>query len=272
MAIISFALMMWRRKKQIQKDRDEPDMVVVYPEPYSVGHDSYAGGPGRYIPPSQYMNDGYNPLVENGGPGPSPVYPPNRNLHNQPGAARGDYYSTGPQQHDGASLFSGYAPGPPRVPGQESGRPRVDSTSTGHGFPVSEVATTVPYGGNSAYTANSNGSSRFPEHGHSSIHVSDQPLPPIPTNNHPLALHNPPPTPAGRIPPRKGQVTLPPSAAPDQQQEFRGMSEEELRRRRLNVEGREQDFGPLLMEDIPPSQLGVPLPPDYAQATEVLRR
>ncbi|CAG8670214.1 14234_t:CDS:1, partial [Acaulospora colombiana] len=237
--------------------------------PYSVGHDSY-GGPGRYIPPSQYMSGGYNPL-ESGGSNASPIYPPNRNLYNQPGAARGDYFPPGQQQPDGASLFSGYAPGPPRMPGQETGRPRVDSSSTGHGHPLSEVATTVPYG-STAYTANSNGSSRLPEHGHSVLNVSEQPLPPLPANNQSLALHTAPPLPAGRIPPRKGQVTLPPSATAEQQQEFRGLSEEELRRRRMNVEGREQDFGPLLMDDVLPSQPGVPLPPDYSQATEVLRR
>ena len=272
---------MFRRRRQSRKDLDEkPDMAAVWPEPYSVGHDSY-GGSGRYIPPSQNMHSGYNPLDSGG----SPIYPPNRNLNDT--TAPG-YFG---QHVDGTSLFSGFAPGQPRVSAhsgstqQQQPRRRRSSASTGLPYIQSEVASTSPYG-QSAYTANSDGASRVPAHGHNTMaDGSEPPLPPLPNaqqqqqyqQQRGLGLHNPPPLHTGLIPPRKGQreqVTLPPSAGPDQAQAFRGLSEEELRQRRLNVEGREQDFGPLRLDDDDdvPVPTNAPLPPDYTQATEAIRR
>lgn len=254
--------MMYRRRKKSKKDEDEPDMITVYPEPYG-------GGRGRYIPPSRNMQEGYNPLQSEG---PTPLYPPSRGPFDQQ-----PFPSNGPQHVDGASLFSGYAPGPPR---QVTGRPRLDSSSTGHG--LTEVASTVPYGHESAYTGISDGSSRIPAHGHSAVGNTgyNSPLPPIPplladqsrTSNSPLGLHQVPPPRVGVIPPTKGQVALPPSAHPEQRTEFINTSPEELAARRMRVEGREQDFGPLMAADGQDPLNVASLPPDYNQATETFRR
>ncbi|KIM32155.1 hypothetical protein M408DRAFT_326814 [Serendipita vermifera MAFF 305830] len=279
-ALISFALMMFRRRRASRKDLDEkPDMAIVWPEPYSVGNEGY-GGSGRYIPPSQNMQDGYNPLNSEG----SPLYPPNRNVHdvNAPG-----YFG---QHVDGTSLFSGFGPGqPPRqsthsgTSNQPSRGRRPSNASTRLPYIQSEVDSVSPYGRDSAYTANSDGTSRIPAHGHGTMTdmTEPPPVPPLPrtspTANSPrnLGLHNPPPLHTGLIPPRKGQqeaVRLPPSAAPDQVDAFRGLTEEQLRERRMNVQGREQDFGPLRLDDDEPVPTNAPLPPDYTQATETFKR
>jgi hypothetical protein len=272
-AMLSFALMMYRRKQK--KEEDEPDMITVYPEPYSIGDGAYGGGAGRYIPPSQNMQDGYNPLTtgNSNNSNSAPLYPPSRGPYDQPGfGARQEYFPS--QQVDGVSLFSGFAPG---MPQQGVGRPRLDSSSTGHGYNTTELASTAPYGRDSAYTGVSNGSSRVPAHGHSAMGTDyNSPLPPIPplpnrNSNPPLGLHQAPPNAPGLIPPRKGQVSLPASATAEQQHEFRGISPEELQSRRMNVDGREQDFGPIIMDD-PLHVSQAPLPPNYAQATETFKR
>jgi hypothetical protein len=272
MAFLSFALMMYRRKQN--KKEDDPDMMTVYPEPYSIGNQY--GGPGRYIPPSQNMQDGYNPLTTSNSNS-APLYPPSRGPYDQHGfAARQEYFPSS-QPVDGVSLFSGLAPA---IPQQGVGRPRLDSSSTGQGY-TTDLATTAPYGHDStysgAYSGVSNGSSRVPAHGHS-VFGSDlnAPLPPIPplpnrNSNPPLGLHQVPPPGPGLIPPRKGQVTLPPSATAEQQNEFRDVSPVELQARRMNVDGREQDFGPITMDD-PLHVSQAPLPPNYAQATETFKR
>jgi hypothetical protein len=277
MALLSFALMMYRRK-QNKKDEDDPDMITVYPEPYSIGNHWYEG-PGRYIPPSQNMQDGYNPLAtgNTNGSNPALLYPPSRGLYDQHALAARQEYFASPQQVDGVSLFSGLAPA---VPQQGVGRPRLDSSSTGQGY-TTDLANTAPYGHESthsgAYSGVSNGSSRVPAHGHSVFGIDlNAPLPPIPpvpnrNSNLPLGLHQAPPPGPGLIPPRKGQVTLPPSATPEQQGEFRGVPPEELQARRMNVDGREQDFGPIIMDD-PLHVSQAPLPPNYAQATETFKR
>ncbi|KAG8774082.1 hypothetical protein FRC19_001577 [Serendipita sp. 401] len=312
MAMLSFALMMYRRKKASRKDTDDseyyhskPDMAAAFPEPYtySFGQNPDDQGSGRYIPPSAHMQGGYNPLDSTGSNQPTPLYPPNRGPYDlnrrysqpqsQPPQQQG-YFGQG-RQADGASLFSGYAPGAPR-PGPPSattagiagvgggggggrGRERVDSLTSSGGLPYdhSEVSATVPYG---AYTAASEGSSRRPELGHGS--GVEPPLPPIPQQyqrqqlspngqSPPLALHTAPPGPPGLIPPRKGQRTsLPLSARPEQLEEFRGVDEEELRRRRMAVEGHEQDFGPLMVGG--DNEPHAPLPPNYAQATEAFKK
>jgi hypothetical protein len=246
-------------------------MAAVWPEPYAIGNNGY-GGAGRYIPPSLSASDGYNPLDSNG---PSPLYPPSRGPYDQNAG-----FFNGQNRVDGASLFSGLAPGVPRGSGHGNSTPqqpqRRMSASTGLPYDQSEVASTSPYGQESAYTANSDGASRMPAHGHNTpTDVTEPPLPPLPpnANQRNLGLHSPPPPlHTGLIPPRKGQreqVTLPPSAAPDQHEAFRGLTEEELRQRRMIVQGREQDFGPLVLEE----PLGnAPLPPDYTQATETFKR
>jgi len=274
MAMLSFALMMFRRRRKSRKGSgDSQDMVTVWPEPYLIGSDNHRGS-GRYIPPSQNVNDGYN-LLDSGGA--SPLYPPNRGPYDQIAG-----YSGGQNHVDGASLFSGLAPGMPMMSGRgNSTSQRRNSASTGLPYVQSEVASTSPYGPESAYTANSDGASRIPAHGHNTLtEISEPPLPPLPRTSpnlnqpRPLGLHNPSmPLHTGLIPPRKGQreqVTLPPSAAPDQVEAFRGLTEGELRQRRMNVEGREQDFGPLTLDEEP--LVNASLPPDYTQATETLKR
>lgn len=272
LAFLSFVLMMYRRRQKSKHDQDDPDMLTIYPEPYSIGTGS---GPGRYIPPSQNMQDGYNPLHSDNsnGSNTAPLYPPSRGPYDQYGyPARQEYFSP-PQHADGVSLFSGLAPA---MPQQGVGRPRLDSSSTGHGY-ASDLASTAPYGRDSAYTGVSNGSSRVPAHGHSTIGGPDYdaPLPPIPplpnrNSNPPLVLHQGPPA-SGLIPPRKGQVALPPSATAEQQHEFRGVPLQELQAKRMNVEGREQDFGPVIVDD-PLHVSQAPLPPNYDQATETFKR
>jgi hypothetical protein len=267
--------MMFRRRKNNRKNSDDsPDMAVVWPEPYPIGNSGY-GGTGRYIPPSQTMNDGYTPL-DSGGP--SPLYPPSRGPFDQNGQNAG--YFNGQNHADGASLFSGFAPGMPRGSAHSNSThqqpQRRTSASTGLPYNQSDVASTSPYGRESVYTANSDGASRIPAHGHNTVtDITEPPLPPLPpnTNLRQLSLHNPAlPLHTGLIPPRKGQreqVTLPPSAAPEQREAFRGLTEEELRQRRMNVPGREQDFGPLSLDEPPLGNL--PLPPDYTQATETFK-
>jgi len=265
------------RRKQPKSDEADPDMMVVYPEPYPIGNQWY-GRPERYIPPSQNMQDGYTPLTTGNSNGSSsaPLYPPSRGPYDQHDfAARQEHFP--PPQVDGVSLFSGLAPA---MPQQGVGRPRLDSSSTVHVY-ATELASTAPYGHGStysgAYSGVSNGSSRVPAHGHSVIGSDlNAPLPPIPplpnrNSNPPLGLHQAPPLGPGLIPPRKGQVTLPPSATAEQQNGFRGVSQVELQARRMNVEGREQDFGPIIMDD-PLHVSQAPLPPNYAQATEAFKR
>lgn len=268
LAMLSFALMMYRRRKKSQAEEDEPDMTAAFPQPYTYDNSGFNQGAGRYIPPSQYMQGGYNPL-DSSSANPTPLYPPSRAPFDQ--SQRNTEYF-GPGHHvDGASLFSGAAPGLPRSGASvAASRPRMDSgASSGLPYNQSEAASTAAYG---AYTAISNGSSRMPEHGHGQGYTDEPPLPPLPPHAAPLSLHTPPPAPPGLIPPRKGQVTLPPSASAEQRQEFQGVDQEELRQRRMNVEGREQDFGPLALDDHLITPAGVPLPPNYAQATESFKR
>ncbi|KAG8807719.1 hypothetical protein FRC17_004295, partial [Serendipita sp. 399] len=324
MAMLSFALMMYRRRKNSRKDSadtdyytSKPDMTAAFPEPYTYtfgenqdDHTQASAGGGRYIPPSVHMQGGYNPLdsTSTSSHQHTPLYPPNRGPYDmnrrysqplppvpppQQQQQQQGYFGQGGQA-DGVSLFSGYAPGLPRpragstsattagIAGVGGARQRVNSAvSSGGGLPYdqTDVSATAPYG---AYTAASEGSSRRPELGHGSSY--EPPLPPLPQQyqqqqqpvspngqSPPLMLHTAPPVPPGLIPPRKGQpASLPPSASVEQREEFRGVSEEELRRRRMNVEGREQDFGPLMVgvDD----DANAPLPPDYTQATEAFKK
>lgn len=268
MAMLSFALMMFRRRRKNRKEELEPDMTTTaFPEPYSYT--------GRYIPPSQNMSGGYNPLDSTS----TPLYPPSR-----PGQGQGregyafPMYAVENTPHaDGISIFSG---GQPAIAPRQSAISGGSDQLLASGLPYSrnrspsDVSGSAPNGTEFAYSGISDGTSRHPAHGHSDL--NGQSFAPIPL--HPmasgggLALHSPPPQPTGLIPPRKGAAPLPPTASVEEQRQFQTLSEEELRQRRMLVEGRAQDFGPVVDHPLNTERPLPELPPDYNQATEALNR